>query len=154
MVEALIRCPWCGTDPLYVNYHDNEWWLAIHDDSTLFEFLILEWAQAWLSWITVLRKRENYRSHFHNWDIEKISEMTDDELENLLLDPGEVRNRIKIYYVCFFLLIGQVIFVIFLFWKKFNLISSFFIFLFCHCVINKSIKRGFYDYYSNTMYDK
>ncbi len=99
MVEALIRCPWCGTDPLYVNYHDNEWWLAIHDDSTLFEFLILEWAQAWLSWITVLRKRENYRSHFHNWDIEKISEMTDDELENLLLDPGVVRNRLKIYSV-------------------------------------------------------
>jgi DNA-3-methyladenine glycosylase I len=71
----------------------------VHDDRVLFEFLILEWAQAGLSWITVLRKRENYRKHFYNWDIEKISQMTDDELEKILLDPGIIRNRLKIYSV-------------------------------------------------------
>lgn len=99
MKENLIRCPWCGTDSLYVEYHDNEWGIPVHDDTTLFEFLILEWAQAWLSWITVLRKRENYRRLFHNWDIEKIANMIDVELENILLDPGVVRNRLKIYSV-------------------------------------------------------
>jgi DNA-3-methyladenine glycosylase I len=99
MVENLTRCHWCGTDPLYVAYHDNEWGTPVHDDRVLFEFLALEWAQAGLSWITVLRKRENYRSHFHDWNIERISQMTDEELENILLDPGVVRNRLKIYSV-------------------------------------------------------
>lgn len=93
------RCSWCGIDPLYVAYHDNEWWVPVHDDRVLFEFLTLEWAQAGLSWITVLRKRENYRKHFHDWDIERISEMKDEELEKILLDPWVVRNRLKIYSV-------------------------------------------------------
>lgn len=95
----IVRCPWCGTDPLYVDYHDNEWWRSIRDDRVLFEFLILEWAQAWLSWITVLRKRENYRESFHDWDIGNIANMTDADLENILLDPGVIRNRLKIYSV-------------------------------------------------------
>jgi DNA-3-methyladenine glycosylase I len=98
-MTQLIRCPWCWTDPLYVTYHDEEWWVPVHDDAKLFEFLTLEWAQAGLSWITVLRKRENYRKHFHEWNIEKIAKMTDDELENILLDPGIIRNRLKIYSV-------------------------------------------------------
>lgn len=99
MKENLTRCPWCWTDPLYVAYHDNEWGIPVHDDSILFEFLTLEWAQAGLSWITVLRKRDNYRKYFYNWDIEKISSMKDTELETILLDPGVVRNRLKIYSV-------------------------------------------------------
>lgn len=99
MTKDLIRCSWCGVDPLYVAYHDNEWGTPIHDDSVLFEFLTLEWAQAGLSWITVLRKRENYRKYFYNWNIEKIAQMRDEELEKILLDPGVVRNRLKIYSV-------------------------------------------------------
>lgn len=99
MTETITRCSWCGTDPLYVDYHDNEWGRSVHDDRVLFEFLILEWAQAGLSWITVLRKRENYRELFHDWDIEKISNMTDADLEKILLDPRVVRNRLKIYSV-------------------------------------------------------
>ncbi len=98
-MTEIIRCPWCGDDPLYVRYHDEEWGSPVHRDDTLFEFITLEWAQAGLSWITVLRKRENYRLHFHDWNIEKISKMTDDELEKILLDPGVVRNRLKIYSV-------------------------------------------------------
>jgi DNA-3-methyladenine glycosylase I len=99
MMENHVRCPWCGIDPLYVTYHDHEWWVPVHDDRVLFEFLTLEWAQAGLSWITVLRKRENYRSHFYDWDIEQIANMSDEELETILLDPGVVRNRLKIYSV-------------------------------------------------------
>lgn len=99
MTQDRVRCPWCGTDPLYTDYHDHEWGVPVHDDRALFEFLILEGAQAGLSWITVLRKRENYRKHFQNWDIAKISEMSDESLESILLDPGIVRNRLKIYSV-------------------------------------------------------
>jgi DNA-3-methyladenine glycosylase I len=99
MQKELIRCPWCWTDPLYVRYHDEEWGKPVHDDQKLFEFLTLEWAQAGLSWITILRKRENYREHFHNWDIEKIANMREEELEQILLDPGIVRNRLKVYSV-------------------------------------------------------
>ncbi len=99
-MQNLVRCPWCGTtDQLYIDYHDNEWGRPVHDDQILFEFLTLEWAQAWLSWITVLRKRENYRELFYNWDIEQISKMTDDNFEKILLDPGVVRNRLKVYSV-------------------------------------------------------
>ena len=100
MTQNLVRCPWCGTtDQLYIDYHDNEWGVPVHDDRALFEFLILEWAQAGLSWITVLRKREQYRHHFHDWDIARIAEMTDTELEKVLLDPGIIRNRLKVYSV-------------------------------------------------------
>jgi DNA-3-methyladenine glycosylase I len=82
-----------------VAYHDHEWGKPVHDDRKLFEFLTLEWAQAGLSWITVLRKRENYRELFHDWDIAKIAKMTDDELEKILENPGIIRNRLKVYSV-------------------------------------------------------
>ena len=94
-----IRCSWCWTDPLSMAYHDEEWGVVVHEDQKLFECLTLEWAQAGLSWITILRKRENYRRLFHHWNIEKIAKMTDTELENILLDSGIIRNRLKIYSV-------------------------------------------------------
>ena len=91
------RCGWCGTDPLYVAYHDDEWGVPQHDDRRLFEKLILEGAQAGLSWITVLRKREDYRQAFHGFDPEKVAAMGDAELETILQDPGIVRNRLKVF---------------------------------------------------------
>lgn len=91
------RCGWCGTDPLYMAYHDEEWGIPQHDDSRLFEKLILEGAQAGLSWITVLRKREAYRKAFLGFDPEKVAAMTDADLEVLLQDPGIVRNRLKVF---------------------------------------------------------
>ena len=91
-----IRCPWCGEDPLYVKYHDEEWGKPVTDDKTLFEFLILEGAQAGLSWITVLRKRENYRKAFLNFDYHKIAAMTADDEELLRANGGIIRNRLKI----------------------------------------------------------
>lgn len=91
------RCQWCGDDPLYVTYHDSEWGVPVRDDTTLFEFLILEGAQAGLSWITILRKREHYRRLFDNFDAEKIACFTDKKLDRILQDPGIVRNRLKVY---------------------------------------------------------
>jgi DNA-3-methyladenine glycosylase I len=91
-----MRCPWCGTDPLYVAYHDEEWGVPVHDDRQLFELLILEGAQAGLSWITVLRKREAYRKAFHGFDIARVAAYTDDDVARLLADPGIVRNRLKV----------------------------------------------------------
>ena len=90
------RCAWCGDDPLYVKYHDEEWGKPCHDERMLFELLILEGAQAGLSWITVLRKRENYRKAFDNFDVEKIARYTEKDIERLMNDPGIVRNRLKI----------------------------------------------------------
>ncbi|QEL54953.1 DNA-3-methyladenine glycosylase I [Chromobacterium paludis] len=90
------RCRWCGDDPLYVAYHDEEWGRPERDDRKLFEMLILEGAQAGLSWITILRKREGYRAAFHNFDPAKVAEMSDEDAERLMLDPGIVRNRLKI----------------------------------------------------------
>ena len=90
------RCPWCGDDPLYVAYHDQEWGVPVHEDRRLFEFLILEGAQAGLSWITILRKRENYRRAMDNFDIAAIAAYGEDEVARLLADPGIVRNRLKI----------------------------------------------------------
>jgi DNA-3-methyladenine glycosylase I len=90
------RCGWCGTDPLYVAYHDEEWGVPVHDDRVLFEFLILEGAQAGLSWLTILRKRENYRAAFAGWDMERIARFSPRDVERLLLDPGIVRNRLKV----------------------------------------------------------
>ncbi|RTL48667.1 MAG: DNA-3-methyladenine glycosylase I [Rhodocyclaceae bacterium] len=90
------RCPWCGTDPLYTAYHDREWGVPCHDDRTLFEFLLLEGAQAGLSWITVLRKRENYRLAFDDFDVETIARYGDADMERLLANPGIVRNRLKV----------------------------------------------------------
>jgi DNA-3-methyladenine glycosylase I len=90
------RCPWCGNDPLYVAYHDNEWGVPCHDDRRLFEFLILEGAQAGLAWITILRKREAYRRAFDDFDPALVARYGDAEVARLLDDPGIVRNRLKI----------------------------------------------------------
>ncbi|MBX9849670.1 MAG: DNA-3-methyladenine glycosylase I [Rhodocyclaceae bacterium] len=90
------RCPWCGDDPLYVKYHDEEWGKPCHDERTLFEMLILEGAQAGLSWITILRKRDNYRKAFDNFDVGKIARYTERDVERLMNDAGIVRNRLKI----------------------------------------------------------
>lgn len=91
------RCGWCGTDPLYIAYHDEEWGVPQHDDRRLFEKLILEGAQAGLSWITVLRKREAYREAYLGFDPAKVAAMSDAELEAVLLNPGVVRNRLKVF---------------------------------------------------------
>ena len=93
---ALERCPWCGEDPLYQHYHDTEWGVPLHDDRALFEFLTLEGAQAGLSWITILRKRDNYRAAFDNFDATKIARYTARKVDKLLQDPGIVRNRLKV----------------------------------------------------------
>jgi len=90
------RCAWCGTDPLYVRYHDDEWGVPVHDDRRLFEMLILEGAQAGLSWITILRKREAYRRAFDRFDARKIAKYGAARKRALLADPGIVRNRLKI----------------------------------------------------------
>ncbi len=90
------RCAWCGDDPLYVEYHDKEWGVPVHDDRLLFEFLILEGAQAGLSWITILRKREGYRKAFANFDAQKVARFTEAKQEKLLLNPAIVRNRLKV----------------------------------------------------------
>ena len=90
------RCWWCGDDPLYVEYHDTEWGIPDHDDRRLFEMLILEGFQAGLSWITILRKRENFRRAFRDFNPEKIAGFTKRDLERLLKDEGIVRNRLKV----------------------------------------------------------
>ena len=90
------RCEWCGTDPLYVPYHDDEWGVPVHDDRCLFEFLVLEGAQAGLSWLTILKKRENYRKAFDDFDFERIAGYGQQDITRLLHDPGIVRNRLKI----------------------------------------------------------
>lgn len=94
--DALIRCEWCSDDPLYVKYHDEEWGEPVFDEGQLFEMLILEGAQAGLSWITILRKRENYRSAFDDFDPIKISRYQAKEVATLLGNPGIVRNRLKV----------------------------------------------------------
>jgi DNA-3-methyladenine glycosylase I len=91
-----IRCGWAGTDPTYVSYHDTEWGVPVYDDGTLFEFLVLEGAQAGLSWITVLRKRDAYRKAFAGFDPEKVARFDAKKIEALLQDPGIVRNRLKV----------------------------------------------------------
>jgi len=96
MSQLTTRCPWCGDDPLYVAYHDTEWGVPCHDERTLFEFLILEGAQAGLSWITILRKRENYRRAFDGFDVTKIARYEEKDIARLLGDAGIVRNRLKI----------------------------------------------------------
>jgi len=90
------RCAWCGDDPLYVAYHDNEWGVPVYDDASLFEFLILETFQAGLSWITVLRKRENFRKAFDNFDYVKIANYGEAKVEALLQDAGIIRNKLKV----------------------------------------------------------
>ena len=90
------KCGWCEGDALYEAYHDKEWGVPVYDDDTLFEFLILETFQAGLSWITVLRKRENFRIAFDNFDYEKISNYTQEKIDTLLTDAGIIRNKLKI----------------------------------------------------------
>ncbi|PJF39519.1 MAG: DNA-3-methyladenine glycosylase I [Phototrophicales bacterium] len=93
---AVYRCEWSSDDPLYVAYHDEEWGVPAHDDSRLFEMLLLEGAQAGLSWITILRKRENYRAAFDHFDAQKIARYDDVKIAELLNDAGIVRNRLKV----------------------------------------------------------
>jgi DNA-3-methyladenine glycosylase I len=90
------RCAWAGSDPLYRIYHDNEWGVPLHDDRALFEFLILEGAQAGLSWITILKKRENYRAAFDDFDAVRVARYDANQIESLLQNPGIVRNRLKV----------------------------------------------------------
>jgi DNA-3-methyladenine glycosylase I len=92
----LQRCHWATGDELLRDYHDTEWGVPLHDDNALFEFLCLEGAQAGLSWRTVLAKRDNYRKAFHSFEIARVAAMKDRELEKLLLDPGIIRNRLKV----------------------------------------------------------
>lgn len=93
---TVSRCPWGTSDPLYIAYHDQEWGVPVHDDRTLFEFLVLEGAQAGLSWITILRKRETYRSAFADFDAEQVACFDQSKVEELLANPGIVRNRRKV----------------------------------------------------------
>lgn len=98
-MDDKIRCAWAGHDEMYCRYHDEEWGVPLHDDGKLFEMLILEGMQAGLSWITILRKRENFRRAFDNFDIDKILAYDDDKLEALRQDAGIIRNRLKIQSV-------------------------------------------------------
>lgn len=95
-MKEKIRCEWCGNDPIYVKYHDEEWGVPVYDDRHLFEMLCLEGAQAGLSWITVLRKRETYRKAFDNFDAKKMIRYDDKRKEKLLLNEGIIRNRLKV----------------------------------------------------------
>jgi DNA-3-methyladenine glycosylase I len=90
------RCPWSGTDPLYIEYHDREWGVPVHDDGKLFEFLVLEGMQAGLSWLTILKKRENFRRAFAGFDAGKIAKFDARKVKQLLADPGIIRNKLKI----------------------------------------------------------
>lgn len=92
----MTRCAWCGADPLYQAYHDQEWGVPMHDERGLFEFLILEGAQAGLSWLTILKKREGYRRAFSNFDAESVARYGTDDTARLLADAGIVRNRLKV----------------------------------------------------------
>lgn len=96
MTKELIRCPWPSDDPLMIEYHDREWGVPLHDDRTIFEFLILEGVQAGLSWRTVLHKRENYRKAFDGFDPEKIARYNKRKVESLLKNEGIIRNRLKV----------------------------------------------------------
>ena len=95
-MKEISRCPWAGTDPLYVAYHDEEWGVPVFDDRKLFEFLILEGAQAGLSWITILKRREGFRKAFAGFDPEKVARFSKKKVEVLLRDTGIIRNRLKI----------------------------------------------------------
>ena len=94
--EAPARCPWCGSDPLYIAYHDHEWGVPLHEEQRLFEMLTLEGAQAGLSWLTILRKREGYRRAFAGFDPQLVAGFDDADVARLLADPGIVRNRLKV----------------------------------------------------------
>lgn len=97
MNSEKVRCGWCGTDPLYVKYHDEEWGVPVKDDKILFEFLILETFQAGLSWITILRKRENFRKAFDDFDYKKIAKYDQSKIDSLLQNEGIIRNKLKVH---------------------------------------------------------
>jgi len=96
MKDQLTRCAWCGEDPLYVRYHDREWGVPVRSDRKLFEFLVLEGAQAGLSWITVLKKRPAYREAFDRFDFNKVARYNERKIQSLLHNPGIIRNQLKI----------------------------------------------------------
>lgn len=96
MTKEITRCEWCGEDPLYIRYHDEEWGVPVHDDQKHFEFIVLESAQAGLSWITILRKRENYRKAYDNFDPEKVALYDENKIMELLGNEGIIRNQLKI----------------------------------------------------------
>jgi len=96
MKKAIIRCGWAESHPLFIPYHDEEWGREVTDDRKMFEFVVLEGAQAGLSWLTILKRRDNYRNAFMNYDVAKVARMTEIDVEHLMLDPGIIRNRAKI----------------------------------------------------------
>lgn len=100
-METKLRCAWCEKDDLYRKYHDEEWGVPIYDDATIFEFLILETFQAGLSWHTILKKRENFRLAFDNFDYKKIAEYSEDKVQELLQDAGIIRNKLKVQSAVF-----------------------------------------------------
>ena len=93
------RCKWPGSDPEYLAYHDHEWGVPLHDDRLLFEFICLEGQQAGLSWITILKKRDNYRRRFRNFEATKVAKLSDESIELLLQDTGLIRNRLKLFSI-------------------------------------------------------
>ena len=95
-MKKLSRCPWAGEDPLMIEYHDTEWGVPLHDDTRIYEFIVLEGMQAGLSWATILRKRENFRAAFKGFDPEVVAEFTREYIKRLLSDAGIIRNRLKI----------------------------------------------------------
>ncbi len=95
-MNKLKRCGWCVSDPLYEAYHDKEWGVPVRDDETIFEFLVLETFQAGLSWITILRKRENFRKAFDDFDYKKIANYSEGQIQELLQNPGIVKNKLKV----------------------------------------------------------
>lgn len=95
-MSEIIRCGWCGADPLYVKYHDEEWGKPVYDEQTLFEFLILEGAQAGLSWITILKRRAGYKAAFADFDVQKVAAFTEADEERLMNDAGIIRNKLKV----------------------------------------------------------
>ena len=99
MPQTTGRCPWCGTDPLYVHYHDTVWGRPEYDDQALFEKLCLDGQQAGLSWITILRKQESYRQAYAGFDPEQIVRFDEDDIARLLADPGIIRNRLKVHSI-------------------------------------------------------
>ena len=96
MIDLITRCGWCEKEEIYIEYHDTEWGVPVHDDQKLFEFLVLESAQAGLSWLTILKKRVGYRKAFAAFDPQKVARFTKTKIERLLVDPHIIRNRLKI----------------------------------------------------------
>ena len=96
MAKKISRCPWCGDNELYVRYHDEEWGVPVRDDRKLFEFIVLEGAQAGLSWLTILRRRDNYRAAFAGFDVLKVAGFGENDITRLLGDSGIIRNKAKI----------------------------------------------------------